>query len=387
MPVTQRVQAPGSWQASLSAKTPRQVTDEIAVETYGFSHLCVVPTWIDPSTVDATGMFAASRYTGRYITQGDRLELSGDHVTAWLGDGDGVGLSYGLDFTSNQSLSDWVADIMYGTDAIGIGTVTGGSGTLDWVMPAALGARDALDFVAKHFGVEWRVRNSLILDVGAVVSLYTTTPTVIATPWWDGADVALQGIRSTISLDRSLERYAAYVEAVTGTQQGGLADPTPTYFDGFGNAALIIHGIRVASGMLYPELLALATAESVDKFTYADLLTIRTDTFCPLRSITPGDFIKVWDPENRVFGLGGAGGGQVHETHYGGHICWPIHTRVYGITMLLRQGMGVYMVRGVDGAIVDLTDYIVWESGESVLEVGADPRRVSSAVKRTGVGA
>jgi hypothetical protein len=102
-----------------------------------------------------------------------------------------------------------------------------------------------------------------------------------------------------------------------------------------------------------------------------------------------GAYIKVWDPDNHVWRLENEfvnyAFGAPTETFYNGHVCWPSVQRVYGITMPVREGMGVYLVRG-DGDIIDLTRYVKWETGTSTIEVGAPPRRVSSSVKRRGVG-
>lgn len=395
MPVTQRVQAPGDWSLSLDGgrlPTPRQITDMIAVEQYGFSHLVITPAHVDPAAFTATSLFEASRYTGRYIAQEDRTELSGDHVTAWLGDADGKGPLLTGEYAATGTLSAWVSDVAGSVTAVPTGSVPAGGATLSWTRPSGMTPRDSLDYLAYNFGVEWRVRNSLLLDVGTITALYGAGNAVraIATPYWDGADQGLVALRSRIRVTRSLERYAAAVSAFNGAAAVTVNDPTLTYFDGFGDPLWLRKYIEDKSIAGTTELTTLATAHGGADFSWRDMLRVETDSFCPLKDITPGDIIKIWDPDNRIWQLQNEYAALVldgpAETHYAGQICWPFLTRIYGITMQIRDGMGVYLVRGVDGEIVDLTDYVRWETGMSTLEVGTDPRRLSAAVRRTGVG-
>lgn len=114
-----------------------------------------------------------------------------------------------------------------------------------------------------------------------------------------------------------------------------------------------------------------------------------------------GDNIFVYDPEvGFVDTLDKAvadGRTKPYEAVWQGQIINPEKIRIVGITFPIEEGFGVYLRKVVSAnpfriAYIDLTDYVVWESGNTSLEVGdlnkqiGDDLRFSNQLSGTVTG-
>lgn len=367
MPLTQVLQGPGHWSIELDGDrlpVPRAVTDNMPAGTEGFGHIIVTPARLEPD--EALSHLTTAVYVGRYLVQRDRTILSGDHINAWLGDADGKSIGGDTVITANQGFGDWIDDIAPSTAPFVHGTIGTPGSTLDYTYAGAEQTqRDALDTVCRWFGCEWRVRNTFIFDADIWQNLYGSAPSAIATPWWDGADTELNGIRATISTETNLERYA-YIIAAAGI--GGSSalpdpnfpfdDPPGCYAGGFPAWKRLPGGGRIDVGDLNTFLLS----EGAERWARDPTLKITTDHHCPTTVVNVGDPFYAYDPDADVFDF-------ANEVHYGGHILWPKILRVQALVdMPVRAGMGVYF-RTAE-AVHDLTDYVRFETGTTRIEVG-----------------
>ena len=99
--------------------------------------------------------------------------------------------------------------------------------------------------------------------------------------------------------------------------------------------------------------------------------------------IETGDVIFVYDPdvgfedtstdaslENR----------SRHEIVYQGQILHPIKIRVMGLSFPIVDTMGVFYRDG-DGNYTDLTDYVIFESGTTQIEVGTTKKQINQDLR------
>lgn len=84
-----------------------------------------------------------------------------------------------------------------------------------------------------------------------------------------------------------------------------------------------------------------------------------------------GEYILAYDREAGLYDLG-------KETRYRGDVVYPQKLRLVGHSWPIEKGMGVYY-RDKNGQILDLSEWVVWERGDSTLEVGAYARSLVSA--------
>ena len=60
---------------------------------------------------------------------------------------------------------------------------------------------------------------------------------------------------------------------------------------------------------------------------------------------------------------------NLFETVYQGRILNQTKIRILGITWPIKNGYGVFY-RKSDGSYIELTDYLLWETGDVQLEIG-----------------
>lgn len=391
MPLTQVMQAPGHWSIELDGDrlpVPRALTDLFPVATEGFGHIVVTSAQIDAGDLTPNVLLQLATYVGRYIGQKGRTTLYGDHINAWLGDAEGKSRLL-AELTVDQGFTAWIDDIQADQDPFYQGNIGTPGFTFNYTHRDNDSQRATLDAICKWFGCEWRVRNTMQFDADIWTNLYGATPTAIATPWWDGADTELTGIRADIETDANVERYAA---VIAGTGAGGtftsvseINSFTGPLGDYYLQTGLSLSG---ASQIADADLTTFLTAEAQERWALDPTLKIRTDDFCPLDSVAVGAPLYVFDPDADVYDFD-------NEIHYGGHMLWPKILRVQAIVdMPVRKGMGVYFATGRNDAltagteqIFDLTDYVKWETGTTRIEVGERVRTLRPAMKRKGYDA
>ena len=385
MPVHHVREALGSWTVNLQPTTPTSIIDGVLdLDTYGFSHLIILPEHIPTHVITDTTGLSLARYTGLYRAnnlssreEGEPVNISGPHLAALLGDEDGKGDNFHSNIAittrpfydgSNTSYLKAVADRGNG---LTVGTATSAaSPTGSSEVQAGDTARQLLDYACSRFGKEWRVNPNGTIDANTKANLYptTTTPTVAFLPEDGGTDGALVGIDSDVyRLDSDLEDFNSKVVVHANTTNAiGSASITSNPYVGFTGSALT--WTRVVDSKLA------TTTNSSDNVAATRLarwdetrrhVRITARRYDIEAFVQPGDGIYVFDPDQGLYNTS-------VQVHYRGRIIFPVILRVEAIRWPIEQGMGVYL-RYWTGSVFswfDLTDWVLWEDRPAELEIG-----------------
>lgn len=371
--------ATGTFEINLTSDAlpvAHSLTDAIRLDDYAFGHILVFPTRLDPNDYADSALLDLSVFTGIYRLQANRTTLRGMHASGWLGDPSDKGNLNESAVTGNTTLSNWVTALK--PSSLYAGTYGSPGTNLDWSVILKT-PRKAIDYVVDYFGYEWQVTDDLTLNVDSVDNLYGAGVTVIATPTYDGRDVRYDAIRCTFDVDETVEDLVtrAIVLDTGGTQYP--SDAVDVYKDGRGNDVEQKRLVATVEDNTAGSSAGLATKEIVKWGGAVQNLRCTTDTFCPMQDVVCGSHIYVYDPDKGIYDLN-------REVYYAGEVLFPTKTRVMGITMQLRDGMGV-VFRDMNAVYTDLSDHIAWETGSSRLEVGTPVPTLAQAMTRTGVRA
>lgn len=380
MTVTKHVMAAGAFEIRLNTDVlpvPFSISDAFDINSYAFGHVLILPTRVDPFDFSDAQLLSMSVFTGIYQLQRDRSTLRGMHASGWLGDGNGKGAIEEAAITGTSTVANWI--IALRPASLAAGTVSASAALLSWSTQLKT-PRESIDYVVDAFGMEWEVTDQLTLNVNTVAGLYGSTPTVIATPWWDGRDNELTGIRATFGNDSSAEDYTTRVFLI---EQGGApasANGVATVFkDGQGNAVVVKRYVDGSSTVTAGTGGSVAAGQ-VGQWDQIDQhLTCTTDTFCAMADVRNGSTIFAYDPDRNIYDT-------ANQVHYDGDLVFPKSLRVQGIEMNVCDGMGV-LFRNRDGLYTDLSDHVAWEQPGARLEVGAPQATLSEAMRRRGIRA
>lgn len=366
MSVTERLMLPAEWSLSLQSSTPQQILEAIDPETATFGHVLITPTRIDDLDIDPADLLSLSRYTGVYRSRPSHFEIGGPGLAMWLGDEDGKGDVVGGTYSANQSFVAWVTAINYAALTAGTYTAIAGPGNLDYDA-IDVDRRTLLNYVCDFYTAEWRITPAGVLDAGPVANLFVTTPTAVVQRRSGGRDLNVTGIKATLNLSRDFEDYTTDVRLNGASTTGTATIGASPYLDLLGNP-VIMRRIIDSTETVPAHVTAVAQAQ-LNRFSDPRKeITLSTDIYDLGSDIAVGDAIYVYDPELGLVDTG-------NEVQYRGETIHPLEIRCLGMTWPVQQGMGVYF-RAPDapGTITDLTDYVVWETGASTIEVGALPR-------------
>jgi hypothetical protein len=233
---------------------------------------------------------------------------------------------------------------------------------------------DELLFLAGVLGCEFYVTADRDFYSGGAESsnLFVTTPQVILMRGQAGRDIDLIGLNlAGWGVDYDAWDHASSV-SVYGT--GGTSATSSVLLDVYAadGTASSRQVIEVSTTIDNANDAGKRAAAIGVDHRRRRTIDVKVDEYDVRRWMKPGDFVWAFDPVNQVYS-------SSQSTYYHGMYVTPEKLRVYGITWPIRDGMGVYLLNK-DGsgtpAVVDLTDFVVWESGESTLEVDA-PRRAA----------
>jgi len=401
MPVTKRMMAAGDWSIQLDPRTPYETLSSIGVTNNGFAVLYVTDSWFDPTNLSAATIQQQSIYTGLYRKQeGYRLTtLSGCHISGLLGDEDGKGdLQEGtITYTSTTGQPQtWVAACCpswasVSSLQVSYGTSNGLAWTWHWGGDSP-SPRLALDYLATAFqGLKststpfaWMLYDDLTLllnpthNIGRVGFVCLTDDNTFESGnWAGGLPSSMVVLPATIANSIDVEQY---VNRGIGDWGGGggsafsynAASPT-NYKDPAGS------NLSWKIKAEFPDATdgsqaSASMANLVDPNSGANYLpTITVDHFGIMASapnyeadydkLAPGDTVNVWSPDNNISDV-------TNPVYLRGQLVYPEQYTIQSITMPIEAGMGVYMQRSFDSAIVDITRYVQWEPPGAQIEVG-----------------
>lgn len=369
MSVTQRLMKPGSFSISLQPGFLQSITSRIA----RFDHIVITPTPLDPiegfSDADILGQ---AIYTGVIRKMPSPRTLEGADLSAWLGTEDGLGDNFGAAVEQTQTMSAWVSSILTAAgNGITAGTLTNTglsslTGAPSWCSP-----REAIDWVMRGAGAEYRMQPDGTLDAAKAPDLFVSTPTTVVTRYEEGQDGPYRGLEGElISTAADVEQYTTEVQVI-GTGQGvSVVVETATgstTFKTFTNTTPVFRRFVnapsevAAAGAVASMQLGLWNQERTE-------VALTSRTYNVTRFVAAGDYVWVYDPAAGLVD-------PAEQIDYRGGVISPVKMRVHALTWPVHSGLGVYLRKsGATPTYIDLTPFVEWEQGEVRWDVGAAPR-------------
>ena len=381
MTVTQRLMKPGSFSLKLRRGHPWSVSAAVAE----LDHIVITPSRLQPiDGFSDANVLAAACYVGVITDLPSPSTFEGAGLAWWLGTDEGLGdlLTSAVSQTS-ATLSTWVSALLPASITAGTVTNTGLSSltaSYQW-----MARREALDAVHRALGAEWRVNNDFTFDAAKSPDLFVDDPTVIITRWEQGPEGSYQGLDgSLIVTAKDVRQYTTEVVVVAqgagATVATATASGSTSYVDGLNNPVVFQRLVNAPTDTS-TNASAIAAAQVGQWNQVRRELSLMSRTYNVTRQASPGDYVYVYDPLAELVDA-------ANQIPFRGDLITPIKLRVYALTWPIEQGMGVYARRsGATPTYTDLTDYVDWESGDVVWDVGAAPRSSNDTDPATAGGA
>jgi hypothetical protein len=376
MAITQVDTGLGNWSLQLQADTPRELLTRLRY----LGHICVTAGRDDPR-VAGDSLLADARYVGplravSFATTG--FTLSGVGMAYWLGDEDAKGdvLESAVVLTGATFVNAVRALL---PDAVAEGTLTAVAGTITSTFQYQT-RRTALDYVVQTMGGAYRVNGDGTLDAGPLDSLYYTTPRAAIIRRKQGVDLALRALPGTTQLDEDINDFTTRVVLYSADTDGNLTpsasaniDPDLNPFrDLFGNPVKIV---RLSQETTTDPATAPARAQlELNRYSaQRDAVTLASSQYDITGDLQVGDSVWVFDPDTSLWDPTG-----INEVVFQGERINPVKLVVNQLTWPIVAGMGVSF-RDPNGNWYDLTDYVLWEQGDTQIVVGGYDRSLIAA--------
>lgn len=395
MPVTKTLMAVGSWSVNLAPDTPRTLVDVLSSGYFG--HVAIATGRHDPR-VEGDSLLTSARYVGVLTggtfnsrISGNGPQLSGDGMETWLATPNGVGAVYEtpLSFTAATFASVVNAllpsSVHAGTiHSIGSQTYTG---AFVWTDP-----RKALTTLcslmssgpAANQTVEWRVNGNATLDAGHVSDLYVTSPSTAIVSRAAGVDMTVRALPGVAQLIEDVTDFTDRVVVLasgsgTSTAVGvaniGDVGGTNPYVDLYGNTVKMTRMVSASSVSSYNATAAAQTA-ILPYILPRDQVKLTSQEYDITGELSVGDYTYVYDPDAGIVDA-------TNEIIFRGQRINPALLRVIELDWPIVEGMTV-AYRAGDGTWYDLTDYVIWESGDTTVVVGGYNRALVSSAEPVG---
>ena len=370
MPVTERLQADGSWSLTLDASTPKQIRDQIQL----LDHVALTPARIVDTAVSSETVLASARYTGVLRDRpGDEAEqgyrIGGPGLGWWLK----TAVVESPIERQQGSLTDWTGDLFgLAADRLTAGSVSG-SGALSHRSHLET-VRAALDYVVDHFDVAWRVNPNGTVDVSD--GLFVVDPDTVIMRGSHGRDPNTMGLPAErMERAEDLEDYANRVVVVADEGETVASDEQSVgdipYTTLLGNTARIARLVD-APNTETANVSTVAARELSRRSEPRRALTLSSDVYDIARDVQAGDTVDVYDPDVGLVDVS-------RQLLFRGRTVNPVALQTHAVTWPVQDGMGVYLL--TDEGPVDLSEWVVWEDGPSRLEVGAQSRRLTPTMR------
>lgn len=375
----------GDFDFDLKPTTPGYLLDAMSF----FGSVLVTPVW-KPT-------FTASEVQDAAIYAGLKFGHSGSRRTSVHG--------YGLAALWGPMPSEVYLNALAGTDTdtfsnlirtYVIGTSGGSPGAL--IKEGSLGTGVAtktvqpkwgrtglqiLNHLCARFGDnEWRINPDQTLDAKSSSALFGTSPVAVFSPLYSGREGGILSYLSEIKMAEDVDTWID-VTAVLGDDAGasgsGLyAGGTTTFFTVDGE--LIRRTIAREDGQA-PDYTA-AQDQAVGDYslmeggyTHFEVAVTVLDEYAIRADIQPGNWCGLYDPDQGMFD------GTADGIHMRGGMIYPRLARIERMEWAIREGMGVWFIHhdGVSATLYDLTPYVLWETDNTRLTVGASPRKLRAS--------
>lgn len=370
MTVTERLMEPGRFEVDLLPQMWRRLSLSIA----GSDALVITPTrWRNPS-LGFDDIKSSALYTGIINEiKADGTGLAGAHILTRMGDESGLGpWTSASPAPGFDTWTNCITDVFAtgDTNEITLGSffsAPGGAiwdGWQDYEAP-----RTAIERWRKQVSAEYRVNPDCSFDSGAEGSaLFVTTPTVLLSPLpiAERYDLFTVGLHAPVKAMTDTRAQARYV-LTYGETIFGLSSVTPPFRG----------DMRITT----------TWSESDDSAALDDRAQWELDntytTFTRIegtevsyygigRVLVPGDWVYLWDPFQGLSDTGNA-------VTYAGQDIFPVSLRCTGYSWPIERGMGVYVKLFDYDTLIDISDYVVYETGNVSLEL-SPPLSLSQAI-------
>lgn len=381
--ITERLMGVGKWSLKLSEETPVQVMQALDPRTSSFGHIVITPTAVDggPGVLSDATMLARSIYTGILRRQPSDYEIGGVGVNAYMGDDDTGLYTASLSVASAYTFALWAAALRPAFLTAGITSTISGAYNNTYTLTTY---KQPLLDVCDRFGAEWRVTNDFKFDIGTQTDLFRTTPiAIVARKKGDGGrELGLAGIVGDLEIARDTDDWVRRVRYLSGagptvtTADGSVADADVPYRAPDGTALQWTKIVTAPSTVPAGSETAMATAEYNKLKNPRQEFAVSSRNYDISADVRVGDNVYVFDPERGIEDT-------ANQIIYRGSVIRPEIIRCVGYTRPVVRGMGVYFRRYVNVAgtwtveWTDLTNHVVYETGDTRIEVGAKPRPVT----------
>lgn len=374
--ITERTMQLGDWSLVLHPDTPKAVRNLID----GFATIVIMPTLV--AEVDMSdAMLASARYAGVITRPGPYFRIGGYGLAFWLGTDS---RAYGNGIPA-RAFTNWLvpAAVPFGSAifaaiddcGLDVGTTTDPSGGAYYPEGTSYHYakhRVVLDAVCRWYDAEWRVNPDFTVDAARYDTLYGP-PTNVVTRRPGGRAINGAGIEALIYAQADLWNYASRV-VIRGQRTVGAYGLTSAVYRNPGTQWLSAVAEEDATDLDGDLDVAAQRLHGTLQHAHRTV-TVTSETYDFAGVIPCGSRIYVYDPDNGVLAEPTVAANSVEWQ--GEHIK-PLAFRALSVTWPVEDGMSVF-VRRITGTgafgtpeYVDLTPYVVRESGATRVEVGYD---------------
>lgn len=367
--ITERLMKPGSFSVRLREDYPFSVASEVDL----LDHIVITPTRLDPiSGFSDANILDAAIYTGVITRKASPRIFEGSGLAWWLGTDAGIGDVVDVTAEATSALSTWVTAILAFGNGITAGSVSDTGLSSVTAAPSWCSPREALDLICRVAGAEWRVNPDGTLDAAKSPDLFVSTPTVVVTRKEEGQDGAYRGLEGSLIVTATdAEQYTTEVYVV-GQGNGStvvteIASGSTSYKT-FANTTPVLRRFVNAPTEPTANAAAIASAQVALWNRVRRELSLNSRTYNVTRHIRPGDYVWAFDQLAELTDA-------ANQITYRGELIAPIKLRVHALTWPVEQGMGVYARRsGATPTYTDLSDFVEWETGDVIWDVGTAAR-------------
>lgn len=395
MPVTQVLMAVGSWSLNLAPTTPRSIVDVLSSGYFG--HLAISTGRHDPR-VEGDSLFSSARYVGvltggtfNSAVSGNGPQLSGDGMATWLATPSSVGdiieipLSYTAATFATVINALLPSAVHAGTiHSIGAATYTGAFVWTDrrTALTNFCGLMSTGALATQT--VEWRANNDGTMDAGHVSDLYVTSPATAIVARDSGVDMILRALPGVTQLVEDVKDYTTRVVvlasgsgASTAVGAANIADVggTNPYVDRWGSPVKMTRMVSASSVSSYNATSA-AQSALLPYTLPRDQVKLTSQEYDITGELAVGDYTYVYDPDSGIIDT-------TQEVMVRGQRINPALLRVIELDWPVTMGMTV-AYRDKNGVWYDLTDYVIWDTGDTTVVVGGYNRSLVSTSEPVG---
>jgi hypothetical protein len=380
MSVTETLRALGSWGMSFKKEMPDDTWKKIDYFAHIAIHVGPKPGALDDS------LLASARYAGPllYISDSSAAQrsIAGKGMAYWLGDPEGKGDIFEDPIEVDGDLDDVIRSLLPASGSVTEGTFyntgeTFGPSTFQFQTP-----REVIDYICQTVGAAWRVNFDATLDIGLESDLFKVNPKCVVSRKKRLAgnvsgfeDMFLSGLGGMAQTARDVEDYTTDVLLLAQGINGQFVSATAStpeaeipFVDLHGNKVRLK---RIVTESETDSTNAEARAQlQLNRFkSTRDALTLSTSNYDIKGKAQVGDYVWVYDPTMNLVDMD-------NEVPFRGERINPFKLRLTEISWPIVRRMSVFLRTG-EGEWLDLSDFVVPETGETTLVVGGYNRSLS----------